>query len=239
MSGATWVRFPRVPASSGGAEGGRHDTSGETRARHGELAGDRARHPAHARGARRARGAKGCAIQAEVWTRSVDGAGWHYPCRRLTGHARDEIEVGIVVEHRKAVVLGGGGDQEVRNLPPAETADGEQPLDLAGPAQMRGIGLDQRKGRERRGQARPLRQAAGGEPDLEVRDPARPTWPPVTSGSTAVRTAVWPSRVSTLVSTRCVSATRRLGPATAPSQACRALWRPGGRAPAPRGAAPR
>lgn len=41
--------------------------------------------------------------------RSVDAASWNHPLRLLARHARDQLEVGVVVQHGETRVLGGRG----------------------------------------------------------------------------------------------------------------------------------
>src|SRR5262245_49578377 len=53
---------------------------------------------------------------------SVDAARRSHPLTGLTCDPRDEVEVAIVVQHSQAVRFGRRGDEQVRHLPPTESA---------------------------------------------------------------------------------------------------------------------
>ena len=82
----------------------------------------------------------------------------------MAGDPRDEIEIRVVVKHHEAGLFRGRRDQEIGDLAALQPARRKQPLDLARPADMCGIRLDQRKRRECRGQSRTLAKVAGREP---------------------------------------------------------------------------
>lgn len=101
----------------------------------------------------------------------VDAARWNHPLALLSSDRGDEIEVGVVVEHDMASLLGRGGDQQVRDLPTPLAAGSEHALHLACPLQMLGCSLDQHEGSERTDEIVPLPVIARRVADLEIADP--------------------------------------------------------------------
>src|SRR5262249_29177998 len=74
---------------------------------------------------------------------SVDRPGGNHPFARLTGDLRDHVEVGVVMDDRQTVLLGGRGDQQVGPLSAPLTSPRQETLYLTGAANMFGGSLDQ------------------------------------------------------------------------------------------------
>src|SRR2546427_527575 len=76
------------------------------------------------------------ALAGRITNRSVDGSRRHHPLTWLAGGPRDEVEVRVVVEHGQPGFLRGRRDEQVGDLPPAQTSRCEHPLDLAGTSEV-------------------------------------------------------------------------------------------------------
>ena len=130
------------------------------------------------------------------------------PLASLPGDGRDPIEVRVVVKHRQAVRLRRRGDEEVGQLSAALMLGGEHALHLPCALNMFGRRLDEVKYVQRAHEPIPLSRAPSRKPISRSLIPARAS-SPRSLGIRSVRVLAQRRRVSTLVSTRWLSAMHR------------------------------
>lgn len=128
----------------------------------------------------------------------------HHPLAALARDGGDEIEGGVVVEDGNVELLRCRGDEKA--------ALGEQPLTLKRAAYVCGGCIDRCKPVKGSHKLVPVLGVAGRVTNFKVADAGRARSPFAASGLTTSRTCSRPSRFTTLVSRRNVSATLRHDP---------------------------
>jgi len=89
----------------------------------------------------------------------------------LSGHLRDEVKIGVVVEHDEPLVLGSGSNEQVRHLAAPQVAGRQQALNMTGSPQVDVRRFDQGEDSDGFDQSIPFSLVAGREADLEISDP--------------------------------------------------------------------